>query len=149
MRHFITANRSISDIRVSTISPISVIAVKYRENVSFLKLESSIRAGWKNDFLLFDPFIVSVFVQHVRTKAVTSHFYFCILLIMYYYAFVIVYLTMIGLFSVTWLFLLYKFIRFLIHFLFLSDEGPTLETWDFTIRIGSTPTFFYISTSIF
>ena len=28
--------------------------------------------------------------------------------------------------------------------LFLSDEGPTLETQDFTIRIGSTPTFFYI-----
>ena len=27
--------------------------------------------------------------------------------------------------------------------LFLSDERPTLETLDFTIRIGSTPTFFY------
>ena len=27
-------------------------------------------------------------------------------------------------------------------FMFLSDEGPTLETLDFTIRIGSTPTFF-------
>ena len=26
--------------------------------------------------------------------------------------------------------------------MFLSDEGPTLETLDFTIRIGSTPTFF-------
>ena len=25
--------------------------------------------------------------------------------------------------------------------LFLSDEGPTLETLDYTIRIGSTPTF--------
>ena len=24
-----------------------------------------------------------------------------------------------------------------------SDEGPTLETLDFTIRIGSTPTFLY------
>ena len=24
---------------------------------------------------------------------------------------------------------------------FLSDEGPTLETLDFTIRIGSRPTF--------
>ena len=23
----------------------------------------------------------------------------------------------------------------------ISDEGPTLETLDFTIRIGSTPTF--------
>ena len=39
--------------------------------------------------------------------------------------------------------LLYKFIRFFIYFLFLSDEGPTLETLDFTIRIGSTPTFLY------
>ena len=27
--------------------------------------------------------------------------------------------------------------------MFLSDEGPTLETLDFTIRIGNTPTFFY------
>ena len=26
---------------------------------------------------------------------------------------------------------------------FLSDKGPTLETLDFTIRIGSTPTFLY------
>ena len=26
---------------------------------------------------------------------------------------------------------------------FLSDEGPTLETLDFTIRIGITPTFLY------
>ena len=27
--------------------------------------------------------------------------------------------------------------------MFLSDEGPTLETLDFTIRIGSTATFLY------
>ena len=27
--------------------------------------------------------------------------------------------------------------------MFLSDEGPTLETLDFTVRIGSTPTFLY------
>ena len=27
--------------------------------------------------------------------------------------------------------------------LFLSDEGPMLETLDHTIRIGSTPTFLY------
>ena len=25
----------------------------------------------------------------------------------------------------------------------LSDEGPMLETLDYTIRIGSTPTFLY------
>ena len=32
--------------------------------------------------------------------------------------------------------------------MFLSDEGPTLETLDFTIRIGSTPTFLYIKRSV-
>ena len=30
-----------------------------------------------------------------------------------------------------------------LSFLFLSDEGPMLETLDYTIRIGSTPTFLY------
>ena len=29
--------------------------------------------------------------------------------------------------------------------LFFSDEGPTLETLDYTIRIGSTPTFLYFN----
>ena len=29
------------------------------------------------------------------------------------------------------------------HGLFLSDEEPMLETLDYTIRIGSTPTFLY------
>ena len=28
-------------------------------------------------------------------------------------------------------------------FFFLSDEGPMLETLDYTISIGSTPTFLY------
>ena len=32
---------------------------------------------------------------------------------------------------------------FFIYFLFLSDEGPMLETLDYTIRIGSIPTFLY------
>ena len=27
--------------------------------------------------------------------------------------------------------------------MFLSDEGPMLETLNYTIRIGSTPTFLY------
>ena len=27
--------------------------------------------------------------------------------------------------------------------MFLSDDGPTLETLNFTIRIASTPTFLY------
>ena len=37
-------------------------------------------------------------------------------------------------------------VNFHIHkegILFLSDEGPMLETLDHTIRIGSTPTFLY------
>ena len=42
-----------------------------------------------------------------------------------------------------WLSLLYKFTYKFIYFLFLSDKGPTLETFDHTIRIGSTPTFLY------
>ena len=37
-----------------------------------------------------------------------------------------------------------KFIASIGMFLFLSDEGPTLETLlDYTIRIGSTATFLY------
>ena len=48
-------------------------------------------------------------------------------------------------FYVTWLSLLYKFTRFSIYFLFLSDEGPMLETLDYTIRIGSTSTFLYFN----
>ena len=31
---------------------------------------------------------------------------------------------------------------------FLSDEGPTLETLDFTIRIDSTPTFLYFDCTL-
>ena len=59
-----------------------------------------------------------------------------------YYAFVIV-SRLIGFLSVTRLSLLYKFTRFFNYFLFLSDEGPMLETLDYTIRIGSAPTFLY------
>ena len=40
-------------------------------------------------------------------------------------------------------YLSYKFTRFSIYFLFLSDEGPMLETLDYTIRIGSTPIILY------
>ena len=32
---------------------------------------------------------------------------------------------------------------------FLSDEGPTLDTLDFTIRIGSTPTFLYFDSYLY
>ena len=64
--------------------------------------------------------------------------YFCILLCICY-----CFSHLIALLAVTWSSLLYKFTRFLIDFLFLSDEGPMLETLDYTIRIGSTPTFLY------
>ena len=64
--------------------------------------------------------------------------YFCILLCICY-----CFSHLIGLRSVTWLSLFYKFTRFFIYFLFLSDEGPMLETLDYTIRIGSIPTFLY------
>ena len=52
-----------------------MIAVKYTKSVSFLKLEPFILTGSTNDFLLFEPFIISVFVQHGRTKALTSHLF--------------------------------------------------------------------------
>ena len=61
----------------------------------------------------------------------------------YFYLFCYCFSHLIGLRSVTWLSLLYKFTRFSIYFLFLFDEGPMLETLDYTIRIGSTPTFLY------
>ena len=34
-----------------------------------------------------------------------------------------------------------QFIQYINLFVFLSDEGPMLETLDYTIRIGDTPTF--------
>ena len=37
---------------------------------------------------------------------------------------------------------------FLIYFLFLSDEGPMLETLNFTISTGSTPTFSYFDNTL-
>ena len=64
--------------------------------------------------------------------------YFCISLCICY-----CFSHLIGLRSITWLSLLYKFTRFSIYFLFLSDEGPMLETLDYTILIGSTPSFLY------
>ena len=148
------------------------IAVKDRKSVSFLKLEPFIPTGSTNDFLLFDPFIVSVFVQHVRTKAVTSHFFTSL--------FVFIHLQLIHfalpprllidfknskwliyfciLLCITLLCICYCFshliglfsvtcsLDFVIYFLFLSDEEHTLETLisvNFTIRIRSTPTFSY------
>ena len=34
-------------------------------------------------------------------------------------------------------------LRSTLHFMFLSDEGPTFKTLDFAFYIGSTPTFLY------
>ena len=125
-------------------------------------MEPFIPTGSTNDFLLFQPFIISVFVQHERTKVVTSHLftplfmfihlscltsrlrlfywstlnskwltYFCILLCICH-----CFSHLNGLFSVTWLSLLYKFTRFFIYFLLLSDvQGPTVETLNFTVFI--------------
>ena len=42
----------------------------------------------------------------------------------------------------------YKFTRFFIYVLFLSDEGPMLETLDHTIRLGSAPFFLYFNIKI-
>ena len=52
-----------------------MIVIKDRKSASFIKLEAFIPTDSTNDYILFDPFTVSVFVQHVRTKAVTSHLF--------------------------------------------------------------------------
>ena len=62
---------------------------------------------------------------------------------MHYYAFVIVSLTWLAYFLSHDYLSYINSLGFLIYFLFLSDEGPTLETLDYTIRIGSTRTFLY------
>ena len=68
---------------------------------------------------------------------------------MHYYAFVIVSLTWLAYFlSLDYLSYINSLTYFqqkinFIYFLFLSDEGPMLEALDYTIRIGSTPTFLY------
>ena len=66
------------------------------------------------------------------------HIYMYIYVITYasYYAFVIVSLTWLAYFLLRD-YLSYKFTRF------LSDEGPMLETLDYTLHIGSTPTILY------
>ena len=46
------------------------LAAKDRKSVSFLKLEPFIPTNSTNDFFKFDPFVVSVFVQHVRVQFV-------------------------------------------------------------------------------
>ena len=137
------------------------------KSVKSLSHPSSHGLNERFSFIWSYPFIVSVFVQHGRTKAVTSHLfiqlfmfihlplihlappprllidfkstYFCILLCICY-----CFSHLISLLSVRWLSLLYKFTRFLkFIFCFLSDEGPMLETLDYTTCIGSTPTFLY------
>ena len=107
-----------------------------------------------NDFLSFNPFIVSVFVQHVQKTAATSHLFTPLFMFTppptYWFTsrLRLVYWSTLKIendlpnfaFDITWLSLLYKFTRSF-SYLFLSDEGPTLETLDFTIRIRSTPAF--------
>ena len=69
---------SFTDIITTWISHpflVVMIAVKDKKSVSILKLEPFIPTASTSDFLLFDPFIVSVFVQQGRTKAVTSHLF--------------------------------------------------------------------------
>ena len=63
--------------------------------------------------------------------------------IKHYYAFVIVSLTWLAYFQSHDYLSYINSLGFFIYFPFLSDEEPTLETLDYTIRIGSTPTFLY------
>ena len=176
-RHFNAVNHSISDIKVCAISPISGgndSRKRHKKRLIF-KNGTFIPMGLTNDFLLFDHILQSFrFCLARADKGVdfslhflcsfTSHSFISRLRIIYwstlkiandlpifasYYAFVIVSLTWLALLSVTWLSLLYKFTRFSIYFLFLSDDGSMLETLDYTIRIGSTPTFLYFDLYLF
>ena len=141
---------------------------RLRGNINTIFFFCSQQPRTTNGFLLFDPFIVSVFVQRVRTKAVTSHLftpfspfhhlplihfapplrllidfknskkltYFCILLC--------INMHLILFLSPDWLIFCHMIISLIknsLGFLSPSDEGPTLETLDFTIRIASIPTF--------
>ena len=72
-------------------------------------------------------------------RASASLTYFCILLRLCCFS------HLIGLLSVTWLSLLYKFNRFFyLFFCFSLTKGQwRAKTLDYTICIGSTPTFLY------
>ena len=109
-------------------------------------------------FYFIWSFIVFVFVQHVQTKAVISYIFTplfmsiqlplihfaCLprllidfksakwLTYFWIWLYIIVHLLLFLLYKL--LFLLYKFTRFFIYFLSLSDEGPALETLDYTVH---------------
>ena len=69
----------------------------------------------------------SLLIDFKNSKWLT---YFCILLCICYR-----FSHLIGLLSVTWLSPFYKFTRFLIYFLFLSDEGPRLKTLGYILSV--------------
>ena len=149
-----------------------MIAVKDTKSVSFLKLELFMPTGLTNDFLLFDHipsqflFLFSKGGQKRRlltfsldcSCSSTSHLFILRLRLFYWstlkiannspilassYAFLIVYLTWLAYFlSRDYLSFIYSLGSFFL-FLFLSDDGPMLETLDYTIRIGSTPTYIF------
>ena len=77
VHHFNTANHSISYINVCAISPISGgnDSRKWHEKYLIFKIGTIHPTGSTDNFLLFDPFIISVFVQHGWTKVVTSHLF--------------------------------------------------------------------------
>ena len=156
-RHFNAANHSISDIKVCAISPISGgnDSLKRHEKRLIFKIGTIHPHGLNElSFIWSFSFIVSVFVQQGRTKALTSHLSLHCLCSSTSHSFIsrlrLVYWSTLKIandlpiFASYYAFGLYLFTRFFIYFLFLSDEGPMLETLDHTISIGSTPTFFHI-----
>ena len=66
-----------------------------------------------------------------------------------YYVFVIVFLTWLAYVRSHDYLSYINSLVFFIYFLFLSDEGPMLETLDYTICIGSIPTFLYFDLYIY
>ena len=105
---FLALHHSISDIKVCAISPISGGNDSLRRTEKRLIFRiGTIHPHGLNErfsFIWSYPFIVSV--------------YFCIILCICY-----CFSHLIGLLSVSWLSLLYKFTCLFIYFLFLSDEG--------------------------
>ena len=176
-RHFNAANHSISNMKICAISPISGgnDSRKRHENGLIFKIGTIHPHGLNErfSFIWSHLFIVFIFVQQGWTKALTSHLftplfmfihlpliyfvplprllidfknskwltYFCILLCIYCFS------HLIGLRSVTWLSLLYKFTCFLFIFCFSLTKGQCSKCWTI-LSVLAVHRPFYISICI-
>ena len=151
--YFNTANHSISDIKVCAISPISGgnDSRKRQEKHLIFKIGTIHPHGLNEQFCFIWSLHSCCFCLVCADKSsdfspLHSMVYWLTLKITNdlpifasYYAFLLTWLA----YFLSHDYLSFKFTRFFIYFLFLSDEGPMLETLDITICIGSTTTFLY------